>query len=81
MEDKIKIAASEIVAKIKELPIGSEFVMEEYFTNYKFEIEDNFKLLEEIFSLCESNNIQIEDTTQDDMELGLPWVYTFKKKN
>ena len=55
--------------------------MEEYFTNYKFEIEDNFKLLEEIFSLCESNNIQIEDTTQDDMELGLPWVYTFKKKN
>ncbi len=80
MEDKIKIAASEIVAKIKELPIGSKFIMEDYFTDYKFEMEDNFELLEEIFSLCDSNNIQIE-ITQDDMELGVPWVYTYKKKN
>ena len=80
MEDKIKIAANEIVAKIKELPIGSEFVIGEYFTNYKFEMEDNFKLLEEIFSLCESNNIQIENT-QDGMELGMPWVYRYKKNN
>jgi len=80
MEDKIKIAASEIFTKIKELPIGSKFIIEEYFTDYKFEMEDNFKLLEEIFSLCDSNNIQIENT-QDDMELGMPWVYTYKKKN
>jgi hypothetical protein len=80
MEDKIKIAANEIFTKIKELPIGSKFIPEDYFADYKFEMEDNFELLEEIFSLCDSNNIQI-DTTQDDMEMGMPWVYTYKKEN
>ena len=80
MEDKIKIAASEIVAKIKELPTGSEFVIGEYFANYKFETKDNFNLLREILSLCESNNIQIEKT-QDEMEKGMPWVYRYKKNN
>ena len=80
MEDKIKIAASEIVAKIKELPIGSEFVMGEYFTNYKFERGDKFKLQKEILSLCESNNIQIENT-QAGAILGMPWAYRYKKNN
>lgn len=80
MEDKIKIAASEIATKIKELPIGSEFVIGEFFTNYKFEREDKFKLLKEVLSLCESNNIQIENT-QAGMILGMPWVYRYKKNN
>ena len=80
MEDKIKIAASEIVTKIKELPIGSEFVIGEFFTNYKFEREDKFKLLKEVLSLCESNNIQIENT-QAGAIIGMPWVSRYKKNN
>lgn len=79
-EDKIKAAANEIVAKIAELPIGSEFVIGEYFTDYKFEMKENFKLMEEVISLCKSNNIQIENT-QDGMILGMPWVYKYKKNN
>lgn len=79
-EDKIKTAANEIVAKIAELPIGSEFVIGEYFTDYKFEMKENFKLMEEVISLCKSNNIQIENT-QDGMILGMPWVYKYKKNN
>lgn len=80
MEDKIKTAASEIVTKIKELPVGSEFILGEYFTDYKFETNENFELLEEVLALCESNNIQIENT-QDGMYLGMPWVFKYRKNN
>lgn len=80
MEDKINVAAKEIVRKISALPIGSEFVIGEYFTDYKFDIEENFKLLEVVLSLCESNNIRIENI-QNEMELGMPWVYKYRKNN
>ena len=80
MNDKIKLAATEIVQKISELPIGSEFVIGDYFKDYKFEVSDNFKLLEEILTLCESNNVKIENI-QANMILGMPWVYTYKKNN
>ena len=80
MEDKIKAAASEIVTKIKELPKGSEFIIGEYFTDYEFEMDENFELLEKVLALCESNNIQIENT-QDEMDLGMPWVFKYKKNN
>ena len=78
MEEKIKNAANEIVKKISELPIGSEFIIGDYFTEYKFETEENFKLIEEVLSLCKSNDIQIENT-QSEMILGMPWVYKYKK--
>ena len=80
MEDKIKTAANEIVAKISELPMGSEFVIGNFFTDYKFDNSENFKLMEEVLSLCESSNIQIENM-QAEMILGMPWVYKYKKNN
>lgn len=80
MEERISTAAKEIVKKISELPVGSEFVIGNYFTEYQFEMEENFKLLEEVLSLCEYSNVQIENT-QDEMILGMPWVYKYKKNN
>ena len=80
MEDKIKTAANEIVTKISELPMGSEFVIGEFFIDYKFDNSENFKLMEEVLSLCESSNIQIENM-QAGMILGMPWVYKYKKNN
>ena len=80
MEEKIKSAANEIVKKISELPVGSEFVIGDYFNEYKFENEENFKLIEEVLSLCESSNVKIENI-QAGMILGMPWVYKYKKNN
>ena len=80
MEDKINIAASEIVAKISELPVGSIFTVGEYLKDYGFETIENLKLTGKVFSLCKSNNIQIENT-QAGMVLGMPWVYRYKKEN
>ena len=80
MEEKIKSAANEIVKKISELPVGSEFVIGDYFDEYKFENEENFKLIKEVLSLCESSNVKIENT-QAGMILGMPWVYKYKKNN
>ena len=80
MENKIEIAASEIVAKISELPVNSEFIIGDYFADYKFDNTDNFKLMEAVLALCESNNIKIENM-QSGMILGMPWVYKYKKNN
>jgi 2C-methyl-D-erythritol 2,4-cyclodiphosphate synthase len=80
MEEKIKSAANEIVKKISELPAGSEFVIGDYFNEYKFENEENFKLIKEVLSLCESSNVKIENI-QAGMILGMPWVYKYKKNN
>ena len=80
MEEKIKSAANEIVKKISELPVGSEFVIGDYFNEYKFEKEENFKLIKEVLSLCESSNVKIENI-QAGMILGMPWVYKYKKNN
>ena len=80
MEDKIVVAAKEIVRKISALPIGSEFVIGDYFIDYNFGVDENFKLMEVVLSLCESNNIQIENI-QNEMELGMPWVYKYRKNN
>ena len=80
MEEKIKSAANEIVKKISELPVGSEFVIGDYFDEYKFENEENFKLIKEVLSLCESSNVKIENT-QAGTILGMPWVYKYKKNN
>ncbi len=80
MEEKIKVAAKEIVTKISELPDGSEFVIGDYFADYQLKMEEKFDLLDEILSLCESNGVQIENT-QAGMIAGLPWVFTFKKNN
>jgi hypothetical protein len=80
MEEKIKVAANEIVKKISELPDGSEFIIGDYFNDYQFEMEEKFDLLDEVLSLCESNGVQIENT-QPDMFLGLPWVFKYKKNN
>ena len=80
MEEKIESAANEIVKKISELSVGSEFVIGDYFNEDKFENEESFKLIEEVLSLCESSNVKIENT-QAGMILGMPWVYKYKKNN
>ena len=80
MGEKIKAAANEIVKKISELPIGSEFIIGDFFTEYNFEMNENFELIEEVLSLCEASNIRIENI-EDGMVLGMPWAYKYKKIN
>ena len=80
MEEKIKIAAGEIVQRIIGLPIGSEFTFEDYFKDYDFKGKEQFTLMEEILKLCEEKEIEIENL-QAGMTLGMPWAYKYKKKN
>lgn len=80
MDGKIKKAATEIVDKIANLPINSEFTFSSYFSVYYLRDMEKFGLFKEVLELCESRGIQI-DNTQKGMCLGLPWVYKFKKLN
>lgn len=80
MSENIVNAAKEIVDKISKLPAGSEFVFATYFADYKFDTRENFDLMKETLSLCKDNNIDIINL-QEDMILGMPWVYTYKKNN
>ena len=80
MEEKIKNITSEIVDKIAELPIGSEFTIGGLFSNYNLDKDEKFEVFKEVLSLCKSNNIQIENT-QAGMMLGMPWVFKYKKNN
>ena len=80
MEDKIKEAAVEIANKISALPQGSEFKFGDYFKEYNFEDREKFELMEKTVDLCESMNISISNT-QEDMTIGMPWVFVYKKMN
>ena len=80
MEDKVKNIAIEIVDKISNLPQDTEFVIGDYFKDYNLESKEKFEVIKEVLSVCESKNIIIENT-QEGMTLGMPWVYTFKRKN
>lgn len=80
MNEEIITAAKEIVKKINDLPKDSEFVIGNYFKDYNFDTKEKFQLMEEILKLCENNKIDIINL-QAGMELGMPWVFKYKKNN
>lgn len=77
---KIKNATSAIVEKISKLPKAEKFNIGDYLKEYNFENNEKFELFKKIISLCEVQNIIIENTEADKI-LGMPWVYTYIKKN
>ena len=79
-ENNNSTIANEIFTKIKELPIGAEFVFGKFFNDYELDMDSKFKVQEEVLNLCEKNNVNITNTNPDAV-MGMPWVFTFKKNN
>ena len=80
MENKIDIALNEIIDKISNLPQGSEFRIGDYLKDYNFTNEENMELTKKVIGTCKEKNIILENT-QENMILGMPWVFILKKMN
>ncbi len=78
MENKIKEAATEIVNKISELDVDTEFTLNTYFEEYDFTSEEKFELVNQVVELMKTNNINYENLDEGAI-IGMPWVARLKK--